>query len=226
MSGRRWQAGSGVADLQLAPYEARFLVTGAMAVGAEPGPAAAAERRIVPEGWTLATPDGHVGRLETFGSWSREPAMRHRSGTATYAVRIVLPASLVTGTCWALDLGQGRPWIAADPAVTAARPVAQFDPPLREAAIVTVNGQTAGTLWAPPYRLALGHLLQPGTNSLEIAVPNSALNVLSARPLPDRKSLVAGYGDRFTDQDVDRIVPVPSGLFQPPALINEGGNCR
>jgi hypothetical protein len=97
---------------------------------------------------------------------------------------------------------------------------------LREAAIVTVNGQAAGTVWAPPYRLALGHLLHAGTNSLEIAVPNSALNVLSAKPRPDRRALAARYGDRFTDQDVDRIAPVPSGLFQPPALIHEGGNCR
>lgn len=228
MSGRRWQAGAGAGavDLQLAPYETRFLVTGAMVAGGEPVPESSVGGRILPQGWTLATPDGRLRALETFGSWSREPALRHRSGTATYAARIVLPAPLAKDACWVLDLGQGEPWIAADPAVTAARPVAQFDPPLREAAIVTVNGQAAGTLWAPPYRLALGHLLHAGTNSLAIAVPNSALNVLSAKPRPDRKPLVARYGDRFTDQDVDRIVPVPSGLFQPPALINEGGNCR
>jgi hypothetical protein len=226
MSGRRWQANAGIVDLQLAPYEARFLVTGPMAVGAEPARSRAASGRVAPQGWALTTPDGRSRALEAFGSWSRDPSLRHRSGTATYTARIVLPASLAKNACWALDLGRGQPWTAADPASTAARPVAQFDLPLREAAIVTVNGQAAGTVWAPPYRLALGHLLHAGTNSLEIAVPNSALNVLSAKPRPDRSALAARYGDRFTDQDVDRIAPVPSGLFQPPALIHECGNCR
>jgi hypothetical protein len=105
MSGRRWQANAGIVDLQLAPYEARFLVTGPMAVGAEPARSRAASGRVAPQGWALTTPDGRSRALEAFGSWSRDPSLRHWSGTATYTARIVLPASLAKNACWALDSG-------------------------------------------------------------------------------------------------------------------------
>ena len=45
-------------------------------------------------------------------------------------------------------------------------------------AAVTVNGQTLGVLWHPPYRLDITAALKPGANSLEIAVTNTWHNRL------------------------------------------------
>jgi hypothetical protein len=153
--------------------------------------------------------------LAGFASWSQDAAHRHVSGVATYSVMVDLPAA--ADRCWTLDMGEARPKAAVKP--DPARPVAEVETPVREAAIVRVNGVEAGTLWAPPYRLAVGPMLRAGTNRIDIAVPNSALNVLSGRPRPDRSLLTARYGERFTDQDVDRIAPVPSGLLEPVRLL-------
>ncbi len=92
---------------------------------------------------------------------------------------------------------------------------AWFDPPLREAALVVVNGQSAGALWHPPYRLDIASLLHPGTNRIELHVYNTALNAWSALPPHDFAPLIARYGDRFQMQDLDKVHPLPSGLLGP-----------
>ncbi len=92
---------------------------------------------------------------------------------------------------------------------------AHFDPPIREAALVTVNGKLAGSLWHPPYCLDVSNLLQAGDNQIELHVYNTALNAWSALPLRDDKPLIAQYGDRFQMQDLDRVQPLPSGILGP-----------
>jgi hypothetical protein len=99
---------------------------------------------------------------------------------------------------------------------------AYFDPPIREAALVTVNGRDAGALWHPPYRLDISKLLKTGENHIEIHVYNTALNAWSALPPHDYKTLIAQYGDRFQMQDLDRVMPIWSGLLGPVHLIIEG----
>ena len=97
-----------------------------------------------------------------------------------------------------------------------------YDPPIREAALVTINGQPAGALWHPPYRLDVTSLLKPGQNHIEIRVFNTALNAWSALPPRDYKPLVAKYGDRFQMQDLNQVKPLPSGILGTIHLVTQG----
>jgi hypothetical protein len=100
---------------------------------------------------------------------------------------------------------------------------AYYDPPVREAALVTINGQPAGALWHPPYRLEVTKLLKPGMNHIEIHVFNTALNAWSALPPHDYKPLIAKYGDRFQMQDLDKVTPISSGLLGSIRFTTEPG---
>jgi hypothetical protein len=99
---------------------------------------------------------------------------------------------------------------------------AWYDPPIREAAIVFINGQRAGSLWHPPYRLDVSKFLKQGDNTIEIHVYNTALNAWSALPPHDYKPLIAKYGDRFQMQDLDKVQPIPSGILGKIQLISGG----
>jgi hypothetical protein len=84
--------------------------------------------------------------------------------------------------------------------------------------LLRVNGKPAGTLWTAPWRIDVTGLLHPGENRIEVTVMNGALNALAGRPLPDRRLLTLRYGERFQDQDQDKIAPAPSGLLGPITL--------
>ena len=79
--------------------------------------------------------------------------------------------------------------------------------------VTTINGQSAGALWHPPYRLDISRLLKSGQNRIEIRVYNTALNAWSALPPHDYKPLIQKYGDRFQMQDLNRVAPISSGLL-------------
>jgi hypothetical protein len=110
-----------------------------------------------------------------------------------------------------------------DPRITRPGPGmhAYYDPPVREAAIVFINGQRAGSLWHPPYRLDVSKLLKPGQNHIEIHVYNTALNAWSKLPPHDYKPLIEKYGDRFQMQDLNKVQPIPSGILGAIHLISE-----
>jgi hypothetical protein len=86
---------------------------------------------------------------------------------------------------------------------------------------VFVNGQRAGSLWHPPYRLEVSGLLHRGENQIEVHVYNTAINLLSGQPPRDYSALYAKYGKRFEPQDMDNLQPIPSGLFGPIRLLEE-----
>ena len=90
---------------------------------------------------------------------------------------------------------------------------AYYDPPIRAAAIVAINGEVVGALWHPPYVLDVTNYLKPGKNLIEFRVFNTALNAWSALPPHDYKPLITKYGDRFQMQDLDKVKPIPSGLL-------------
>jgi hypothetical protein len=98
---------------------------------------------------------------------------------------------------------------------------AHYDPPIREAAIVLINGKRAGSLWHPPYRLDVSPYLKSGENQIEIHVYNTALNAWSALPPHDYKPLIAKYGDRFQMQDLDKVHPLPSGILGTIHLVTQ-----
>ena len=88
-----------------------------------------------------------------------------------------------------------------------------FEGPVREAAVVYVNGQRAGSVWHPPYAVKLTGLLRTGENQLRIVVANTAINEMAGAALPDYRLLNSRYGERFTPQDMEGLQPLPSGLL-------------
>ena len=91
--------------------------------------------------------------------------------------------------------------------------------PIREAAQVYVNGKLAGTVWRPPYRLDVTQFVHAGQNDLRIDVGNTAINALTGHPQPDYRLLWDRYGMLFVPQDMENLVPLPSGILGPVKLM-------
>jgi hypothetical protein len=210
MTGRRAAAGSGEIAVELAPYESRILV-----FAGPPRPAAtvAAPRTLdLDQGWTLAVAGQAERPLTSFSSWTDDPGLRTFSGTGTYSRTLTVDAA---GKCVAIDFGRTSP-IDQQPG---RRPIAAIAAPVRDAAVVLVNGERAGSVWAPPYRLDITRFVHPGDNRIEVQVSNTALNALAGQPRADYRLLTARYGERFQAQDQDKIAPAPSGLLGKVSLV-------
>jgi hypothetical protein len=117
-----------------------------------------------------------------------------------------------------LDFGEGQP---VEPSRLTNGMRAWLDAPVRDAAVVYVNGERAGAVWMPPYAADVTRLLKPGENRVRILVGNTALNHMAGRRLPDYRLLTLRYGDRFQPQDMDKVKPLPSGLMGPIRLVAE-----
>lgn len=217
MSGSREGVADGPVTLHLAPYETRLLVLGkAYAAPVEP------EKALHPladlsAGWRLSLP-GHDDRLSAISLWTDRADTRNFSGAAHYRRSFMLPDAAANHAIL-LDLGPSLP--LAKEEGSPARPQANIAPPVNVAAIVSINGKVAGTLWAPPYRLDITQALHRGQNEIDIMVMNSALNALAARAPADRRVLTLRYGERFVDQDQDRVTAQPSGLTGPITLLSD-----
>lgn len=107
-----------------------------------------------------ALPSGY--ETTELASWSKrdDPEAQRFAGTARYTLTFDRPAG--TADDWQLDLGK-----------------------VCESARVKLNGQDLGTLFAPPFRVAVGQALRPGANTLEVEVTNLAAN--RVRDLDRRK---------------------------------------
>jgi hypothetical protein len=173
----------------------------------------------------------------TLTDWTSDPATLHYSGEGVYSRDFTLAKLPTSPTYLAIEGGTALPGAPnstpehdllpnglPNPLVTRTGPGmhAYFDPPIHEAALVTINGQPAGALWHPPYRLDVTKLLKPGVNHIEIHVYNTALNAWSALPAHDYGPLKAKYGDRFQMQDLEKVKPVPSGILGTIKLVTEG----
>jgi hypothetical protein len=188
--------------------------------------------------WTVTFPSANATETQpTLTDWTASAETFHYSGEAVYARDFTLATPPQTSLY--LEVEGGRPLPGApnsppehptlgsnglpDPRVTRTGPGmrAWYDPPIHEAAIVFLNGQRAGSLWHPPYRLDVSKLLKPGENHIEIHVYNTALNAWSALPPHDYKPLIEKYGDRFQMQDLDKVQPIPSGLLGTIHLVTQ-----
>jgi beta-galactosidase/beta-glucuronidase len=177
-------------------------------------------------GWTLSIA-GATGRaVDLPHSWADDPATRFFSGTAIYRRSVDLPPGFrAAGARVVLDFG------AAAAVDREALPggtmrgnsfAALVAPPVREAATVFVNGDRAGAIWAPPYRVDVTDRLRGGANEIRIEVYNTAINQLAeGGRLPDAAAVTARYGQRFRLQDVDNLQPIPSGILTIPRLVSE-----
>jgi hypothetical protein len=95
---------------------------------------------------------------------------------------------------------------------------AWLDSPVREAAVVYLNGRRAGSVWAPPYSLDVTPFVRTGENSIRIVVGNLAINRMAGSPPPDYGPLHARFGRRFDPQDMENLQALPSGLLGPVRL--------
>ncbi len=163
----------------------------------------------------------------TLTDWTADPATKFYSGEVAYTRDFTLDYAPKGKTFLAIEGGtptDPNPPITQqaekaegirNPLVTRPGPAmrAWYDPPIREAAIVYINGQRAGSLWHPPYQLDVSKFLKSGQNHVEIRVYNTAINAWAALPPHDYKLLIAKYGDRFQMQDLDKVQSQPSGIL-------------
>ena len=166
----------------------------------------------------------------TLSDWITDPTTLHYSGEATYKREFTVAALPSNHSVW-LTIDGGKPLPGAPNSATAPESLgpdgmvnplvthpgpgmrAYYDPPIREAALVQINGRQIGALWHPPYVLDVTKYLKPGTNQIDIRVFNTALNAWSALPPHNYAPLIAKYGDRFQMQDLDKVIPISSGLL-------------
>ena len=214
-------AGSTVVAAEFPPYGSRFLVFTKRLL---PSPAPAAGGAVpapldLSGGWRV-TFDQNPKPVEmaALRSWTENEETRYFSGVATYEKEISVPASMeAQGLRLWLNFGEGRP---SPPAKPGARLQALLDAPVREAAVLYVNDERAGSAWCPPYSVEVTGMLKAGMNRIRIAVGNLAINYMAGRPPPDYRLLNQRYGVRFEPQDMkEDLQPVPSGLLGPIRLV-------
>jgi hypothetical protein len=151
-------------------------------------------------------------QMQRLHSWTDDQATRFYSGDAIYRKAIEIPAAF-SGKTLILDFGQGEGVAPPRVNVEAAGMRALLESPVRESALVYVNGKPAGSVWHPPYQLNLTKWLHPGSNTLRIDVANLAVNEMAGRALPDYKLLNQRYGVRFVPQGFENFHALPAGIL-------------
>jgi hypothetical protein len=219
-SGKRSAAktvsGDGAAvALDLQPYESRVLVFSANAMAPTPAPAPVARAPVdLSSDWKVAFGDGHTTEMRELKSWTETEDTRFFSGQATYEKTLDLPELWArSGGAIYLDFGVGKP-VAQD-----RRGGAALEGPVREAAQVYVNGRLAGSVWKPPYDVDVSGLLRAGANTIRVVVANLGINRLAGTSLPNYRLLNLRYGERFQEQDMRNVQPVPCGMLGPVTLV-------
>jgi hypothetical protein len=224
-----YKAKSGL-PVVLAPYESRVLILMDRVEPSSTGKRESVQkktnktyRRIADLGasWQLRFSDSTAPQTLAHPiSWTEMEGRKYYSGEAVYSRAFSLDHAIAADTRIVLDFGEGI-------ATTDNRPPsapgmrALLDPPIREAAVIYVNSQRAGSLWHPPYKIAIDSLLHPGENRIEVHVYNTAINEMAGQPRRDYTALNARYGKRFDPQDMDHLQPVASGILGPIYLEEE-----
>ena len=200
------------------PYESHIIVFSKRSgLPAMKKPSEIVSRIDLSSHWRVSFGSDQPTIMSRLHSWADDDATRNFSGAATYEKSVELPNGTVSnGTRIQIDFGDGTP-VPVEPITNGMQ--TWLDPPIREAAVIFVNGLRAGSLWAPPYRLDITRFLKPGRNDLKITVGNTALNYMAGHRLPDYKLLNLRYGERFQAQDMNKIKVLPSGIIGDPKLV-------
>jgi len=174
------------------------------------------------DGWTVQFPGDAAARpVGKLHSWTDDAATRTFSGVATYTRRVQAePAMLAGGARFMLRFGEALPGTARPATRSDPGFVAELEPPVREAAVVFVNGVRAGAIWCPPYSIDVTKLLHAGDNDLRVEVANTAVNALVDGRFPnyDAAGLATEFGHRFDPAKKNAFKPVASGLLGPVTL--------
>jgi hypothetical protein len=207
--------------LKLEPYESRVIVFSNHILSGSPTDekVSGTESIDLSSHWSVTfSRPGESEKMPALRSWTDDEKHRYYSGVAVYEKTIKVPERFLNSHVDVmLDFGKGTPVPVVKRDAPGMR--AWLESPVREAAEVYVNGQRAGYVWHPPYRVNIKTALHPGDNKLRIIVGNSAINVLAGQTPPTYKLLNAKYGVRFTPQDMDNLRPLPSGILGPVHLV-------
>jgi alpha-L-rhamnosidase len=216
LTGKISTGGGTLLSLDLAPYESRVFVFMHGDAPVQPSPGVPPPPIDLSTGWKLTFAGNPPTTLDALQSWTADASRKYFSGQATYEKTIDLPDFRHHKVF--LNFGEGTP---SDP--NERRPAsgmrALLDGPVREAAVVYINGQRAGAVWCAPYEVEITGLVKVGRNAIRVVAANSALNVLAKGPMPDYKDLTAKYGERFQAQDMASVAPQPSGILGPVRVI-------
>jgi hypothetical protein len=204
--------------LELPPYGSGFVVFAGDAASVAPAAAAASRTLSLDGPWEMTVGDGAARRtVERLESWTLSADTRYFSGVVHYDRTFELDASGADPhRTAAVDFGEGT---AVAPGALGHGIRAWLDGPVREVAVVWVNGTRAGSVWCPPYDVDVTGLLRPGRNTVRIDVANTAANEMAGSPAPDDRLLNMRYGVRFEAQDMADVHPEPSGLLVAPRLV-------
>jgi hypothetical protein len=209
------------ADVSFAPYESVIVLFSTS--GSSPSSAADSSR--VPSAvdlsrnWKVSFPElGKTLKMVKLRSWTEYDDLKFFSGRGIYERTFSLPREVLNR--------HDRVHLCFGESVPIKEPVdahangfrALIDSPVREAAVVELNGHRAGTVWHPPYELDVTEWVLPGENALRIEVANLAINAMAGKSLPDSRLLFDRYGRRATPQDMNHLSPLPSGLLGPITL--------
>lgn len=209
---------------ELEPYESRVLVFSASTspIKIELTDLVANGRQIpepldLSNAWTVKVGDASPREWSQLRSWTNDESTRYYSGVATYEREVDVPSGFVPPRLkvW-LDFGKGTP---ITPVATRNGMQTWLDGPIREAAVVYVNGTRVGSTWCPPYAVDVSKALKEGKNRIRVEVANTAMNYMAGHSLPDYRLLNLRYGERFQPQDMDKVTALPSGLLGPVRLI-------
>ena len=216
--------------LKLAPYESRVFVLrdkleAEDKAANQPTDSNTSEVQLadLSTDWQVHFADEAASKtLDKLTSWTDMPGKQNYSGEAVYSRSVIVTHVPVAGTHILLDFGPGTA-ITDKRRPNASGTLALLDAPIREAAIVFINGQKVGSLWHPPYRIDISRYVHSGGNKVEVHVYNTAINLLAGQPPRDYTALRAKYGHRFDPQDMNNCEPIPSGLLGTIQLVEERG---
>jgi len=220
VTGKRTGAGTGATlHFDLAPYESRVVVFTDQPTPQQKPAVTPFAPIDISRDWRIRSEKSGAGEtMQTLHSWSNDDAWKYYSGSAIYARNVEIPEAVAKSGRVFLDFGEGTPVAREQLHQPGSR--AWYDPPIREVAVVEVNGKPAGDLWHPPYRIDVTALVHAGSNELRIVVANTAINELAGRAAPDYRLLNLRYGEKFTPQDMDHLEPLPSGILGTVRLIS------
>jgi alpha-L-rhamnosidase len=220
----KWsRAGDGriVVPLPLEPYESAVLMfsnSPSAATLAPPRPVALPAPIDLSRDWKVSfTGTGKSIQMDRLRSWAELEGLRYFSGQGVYEKKVSVPESMLKpGAKIHLNFGKGVP---IEPHHRRNGTRAWIEGPVREAAVVYINGQRAGSVWHPPYELEITPRLHSGANTFRVVVGNLAINSMAGKSLPDYRLLNIRYGKRFEPQDMNDLRPLPSGLLGPITLV-------
>lgn len=198
-------------SLALSPYESRVIILSDMPEQGDEAVNSYKQVEDLSNDWRVSfSGTNKTAMMPTLSDWTSNVETRHYSGEAVYQRTFELKNT--SGKHIYLSVEGGKP---TKPYEGKGHPGTQawYEGPIREAAVVVINGHRAGFLWHPPYRLDVAKFLQSGQNEIEIHVYNTALNAWSSLPPHDYKPLIERYGDRFQMQDMDKVQPISSGII-------------